>query len=200
MATAVADEKIVVCGDRDLCDEIEKRSGQNIRACYQCGECTAGCPVAFAADIMPNQISRLVQLGQEDEALKSKMIWLCVGCETCATRCPRKVELSKVMDTLREIAVERGIAAGEPAIKTFHETFLRSVERGGRIHEISMLGEYKLRSLQLFNDLFMGAKMFLKGKLAIVPSIVRDRGGIKKIFSGARTRPRDDARDRRGKR
>jgi heterodisulfide reductase subunit C len=181
MANAVASDRLAVSEDKSFKEEIEKLSGQNINSCYQCGECTAGCPVAYTADLAPNQVSRLVQLGQDD-VLKSSMIWLCVGCETCATRCPRKVELSKVMDALRETAVKRGVASKERSVQTFHETFLRSVERGGRTHEISMLGEYKLRSLDLFSDIFLGAKMFLKGKLAIVPSLIKGRDEMKRIF------------------
>lgn len=186
MADAMTEDRITVSDDKTFAEEIEKLSGQSIKSCYQCGECTAGCPVAYAADLMPNQVTRLVQLGMEKEVLRSRMIWLCVGCETCATRCPRGVELSKVMDALRETADARGVAAGEPAIKTFHETFLRSVERAGRTHEISMLGEYKLRSLQLFSDLILGARMFLRGKLALVPSIIKGRSEIKAIFKKSR--------------
>jgi heterodisulfide reductase subunit C2 len=188
MASAASEDRMIITGDSGFKDEIEKLSGQQIPACYQCGECTAGCPVAYAADVMPNQVIRCVQLGQEKNALENSMIWLCVGCETCATRCPKGVELSKVMDALRETASKQGIACKEPAIKTFHETFLRSVERGGRTHEISMLGEYKLRTMNLFSDLMLGAKLFLKGKLAIVPSLVKGRDEMKKIFKESRGR------------
>jgi heterodisulfide reductase subunit C2 len=86
------------------------------------------------------------------------------------------------MDALRETAIKRGVAAGEPAVRTFHETFLNSVERGGRVHEVSMLGEYKLRSLNLFSDLFLGAKMFLKGKLSLLPDLIKGRADMKRIF------------------
>lgn len=189
MAQTTADDRLKIKADKDLIERIERLSGQDIASCYQCGECTAGCPVAYAADVCPNQVTRLLQIGQGGDALRSRMIWLCVGCETCATRCPRKVELSKVMDALRQVASEEGIAAGEPAIKTFHETFLRSVERMGRTHEISMLGEYKMRSLQLFSDLILGARMFLRGKLALLPKMIKGRGEIKNIFR--RTRQKD---------
>lgn len=186
MASTVVEDRLTIPDKQALCEKVESLSGQDVRSCYQCGECTAGCPVAYLADLTPNQVVRLVQLGQDDDVLRSSMIWLCVGCETCTTRCPRKVELSKVMDALREEAVSRGVAAGEPAIKTFHETFLRSVERGGRVHEVSMLGEYKLRSLNLFSDIFLGLKMFLKGKLALIPKLIRGRSEIKRIFGKAR--------------
>jgi len=186
MANATAEDRLTISDDRTFSEEISRLSGQSIVSCYQCGECTAGCPVAYIADLTPNQVTRLVQLGQDEPVLRSSMIWLCVGCETCTTRCPRGIELAAVMDALREISVRRGIAAGEPAIKTFHETFLNSVERGGRVHEVSMLAEYKLRSLNLFSDLFLGAKMFLKGKLALIPKLIKGRSEIKRIFSEAR--------------
>ncbi|MHB1000552.1 MAG: 4Fe-4S dicluster domain-containing protein [Armatimonadota bacterium] len=182
MARAAATDRIIVSDDKSFNDKISKLSGQNITSCYQCGECTGGCPVAYTADLTPNQVSRLVQLGQDKTVLESRMIWLCVGCETCSTRCPRGIELSKVMDALREVSIEEGIAPGEPKIKTFHNTFLSSVEHIGRIHEVTMLGEFKLRTLDLFSDIFLGIKMFLKGKLAIEPSFVKSRAELKRIF------------------
>ncbi len=186
MAHMVADDRLNISDDKSFKDEIEKLSGQSINSCYQCGECTAGCPVAYAADLMPNQAIRMVQLGQDAEVLNSSMIWLCVGCETCATRCPRGVELSKVMDALRETAVARGVKPAEHSIAAFHQSFLNSVERGGRVHEVSMIAEHKLRSRNFFADLILGAKMFLKGKLVIMPSIVRGRSEIKRIYNSAK--------------
>lgn len=90
--------------------------------------------------------------------------------------------MSKVMDALRQTAIARGEATAEPSIKTFHETFLKSVERMGRVHEVSMLGEYKIRSMDLFSDIFLGVKMFLKGKLVLIPKAIKGMGEIKRIF------------------
>lgn len=168
--------------------EVEKLSGQTIPDCYQCGECTAGCPVAFAMDLAPNQVMRLVQLGLADTVLRSKTIWLCAGCETCGTRCPKLVELSKVMDALRQIAVRRGIKCPDPEIEQFHKSFLLTLEHMGRVHEMGMIALLKARSRKLFKDVPVGIAMFLKGKLALIPSLVKDRKGIKKIFAAARTR------------
>jgi heterodisulfide reductase subunit C len=174
-------DRLTIPEGRQLADRIGDLSGQTIVSCYQCGECTAGCPVAYTADLMPNQVIRMVQLGQ-DSVLESSMIWLCVGCETCATRCPRSVELSKVMDALRETAVARKSRIREPAILTFHKTFLKSVERMGRTHEVSMLAEYKLRSRDLFSDIFLGIRMFLKGKLALVPKFIKGKNEVSRII------------------
>jgi len=168
--------------------EVEHLSGQKVVDCYQCGECTAGCPVAFAMDLTPNQVTRLVQLGMADEALHSRSIWLCAGCETCATRCPKLVEISKVMDALRQIASRRGIRSPETEVQTFHETFMQSVEMGGRLHELSMIGLLKLRTRKFFKDVPVGIGLFFKGKLSPLPSGVRDKASIRRMFAHARQR------------
>ncbi|WP_455392841.1 4Fe-4S dicluster domain-containing protein [[Eubacterium] cellulosolvens] len=91
----------------ELVKKVEEISGEDIHACYQCGKCSAGCPFVEAMDMLPNQVIRLVQLGDED-VLKSSTIWLCSSCFTCATRCPKGVDLSKVMEALRTILLRQG--------------------------------------------------------------------------------------------
>jgi heterodisulfide reductase subunit C len=93
----------------DLVRRIEEISGQDLLACYQCGKCSAGCPAAFAMDVLPSQVIRLVQLGLVEEVLNSKTPWFCAACQTCYARCPKGVDLSRIMEAIREIALqERG--------------------------------------------------------------------------------------------
>jgi heterodisulfide reductase subunit C len=87
--------------------KIEDISGQNVLACYQCGKCSAGCPMISLMDLMPNQVIRLVQLGQIGDVLNSKTIWLCASCFTCTTRCPKGVDLAKVMEALRLLLLRK---------------------------------------------------------------------------------------------
>ena len=51
----------------ELVHRVEEYSGQDLMACYQCGKCAAGCPVAFAMDMLPSQVIRYAQLGLVDE-------------------------------------------------------------------------------------------------------------------------------------
>ena len=90
-----------------LVEHVEAISGQDILACNQCGKCSAGCPVAGNMDMLPSQVIRLVQLGL-DEALEARAIWLCASCLTCITRCPKGVDLPRVMEALRQIHLRRG--------------------------------------------------------------------------------------------
>jgi heterodisulfide reductase subunit C len=96
--------------DTRLLVEVEELSGQNLYACYQCGKCTAGCPLAFSMDILPHTIIRLMQLGQVERALSSKSPWHCAACLTCSSRCPKGVDLARVMEALRVLLIRSGKA------------------------------------------------------------------------------------------
>ncbi len=87
--------------------KIEEVSGQNVLACYQCGKCSAGCPMVSLMDLMPNQVIRLIQLGQFNDVLKSKTIWLCATCFSCSARCPKGVDLAKIMEALRLLLLRK---------------------------------------------------------------------------------------------
>lgn len=87
----------------DFIAKVESLSNQDLRACYQCGRCTAGCPMAVHMDILPNQIIRFAQLGMKDQLLSCGSIWICVTCFTCNSRCPKGVRIAEVIEALRQI-------------------------------------------------------------------------------------------------
>jgi heterodisulfide reductase subunit C len=89
--------------------QVEEISGQDLLSCNQCGKCSAGCPVVAAMDLLPSQVIRMAQLGMED-VLESNTIWICASCLTCATRCPKGVDLPRLMEALRQIALRQGVA------------------------------------------------------------------------------------------
>jgi heterodisulfide reductase subunit C len=95
--------------------KIAELSGQNLYLCYQCGKCSAGCPMGFAMDILPNQVIRLIQLGLEEDLANSKTVWLCASCLTCTARCPRGVDLSKVMEAVRLLTLRKNKNYLEPS-------------------------------------------------------------------------------------
>lgn len=88
-------------------DEFQELSGENIFACYQCGNCSAGCPAADFMDLAPHEVIRLLQLGQIDEVIKTNTVWICAACVTCRVRCPKGVDLSKIMEAVRQIVLRK---------------------------------------------------------------------------------------------
>ncbi len=89
----------------DFVRKVETISGQSLLACNQCGKCSAGCPVAFSMDILPNQVIRMAQLGIQD-VLDAQTIWTCAACLTCVSRCPKGIDLPRVMEAMRLIHME----------------------------------------------------------------------------------------------
>ena len=86
--------------------QIELISAETLLGCNQCGKCSAGCPLAFGMDLLPSQVIRLAQLGIED-VLDSQTIWTCAACMTCIARCPKGIDLPRIMEALRVIAMQR---------------------------------------------------------------------------------------------
>jgi heterodisulfide reductase subunit C len=89
--------------------QVEEISGQELLDCNQCGRCSAGCPVVATMGLLPSQVIRMAQLGME-EVLESNTIWICASCLTCVTRCPKGVDLPRLMEALRQVALRQGIA------------------------------------------------------------------------------------------
>jgi heterodisulfide reductase subunit C len=94
----------------DLVERVETLSGQNFSACYQCGRCSAGCPVVAEMDMLPSEVIRRLQIGQVEEVLRTKTIWICASCLQCASRCPKGVEFSSICDALRQTVLRRRLS------------------------------------------------------------------------------------------
>jgi heterodisulfide reductase subunit C len=108
--TITKDKEIskIVFKKGELAKEVEDLCGENLFGCYQCGTCSAGCPYVDEMDLTPDEVIRYVILDRS-EVLSSKTIWLCSACFTCAERCPRDINITKIMEALRQIILRRKI-------------------------------------------------------------------------------------------
>jgi heterodisulfide reductase subunit B len=172
----------------NLAETIRKECGENVFLCYQCRKCSAGCPVVGHFDLAPNQVIRAIQLGQKEMVLHSKTIWLCALCETCATRCPQDINITKIMDVLKIMAKKEGIKARVPSIPLFYQAAMRGINWFGRMYEAGLMGEIYLRRMlagdlnfgQVWkNDMPMALKMFKNGKLKIFPTFGKPKASGK---------------------
>ena len=169
--------------------EVQEQSGENVFRCYYCQKCTVGCPTAYAMDYQPAQVLKMIQLGMREPLLKSSAPWLCVGCETCGTRCPNEIRLGPVMDTLKYMALEAGYAPPEATVYALHRAFVNSIKIFGRVHETTMLAEYVLRSRDIFSILLsnygVAITLLLKRKIPILPERVKGLGQVKELYRRA---------------
>lgn len=171
----------------------KEETGHNYLECYQCGKCTAGCPLRNEMDIPVSEVVRLVQCrdaANEERALRSQAIWICLSCEQCSARCPQEVHPADLMDFMRHESLRRKMVSPEGRrILRFHRVFLDSVKARGRIYEIGLtvgmkLGDvFDLNIKEVVRDVFNNAPaMFLAGKLDIFGHSIEGTDEIARIY------------------
>lgn len=89
--------------------ETIKALDNHIECCYQCGTCTASCPVfEVNPEYDPRKIIRMLLLGMQS-VLTEEFIWLCASCYACQERCPQGVLIPDIMRALTNIAALKGL-------------------------------------------------------------------------------------------
>ena len=171
---------------KTLASDIELNTEVTVQKCYQCGKCTAGCPVANEMDNPPSVTLRMLQTedpANDEKVLRSHSIWLCVTCEMCLCRCPMEIDIPVMMDYLRQRSMsEKKVNPKAKNIIAFHKSFLNSVKFTGRLFELGLVLDYKRRSLKLMQDISVAPRMLSRGKLPLLPETIRGVSNIRKIF------------------
>ena len=94
------------------------------------------------------------------------------------------IDIPKMMDFLREKSLKEGKTNPKAKnIIAFHKSFLDSIRTTGRLYEIGLLVDYKARTLKIMQDMILAPKMFVRGKLNIIPELIKDRAKVSSIFS-----------------
>lgn len=178
--------------DIHFLEQIETVGPYQVSTCYQCRKCTNGCPVTFAMDLYPDEVIRLVLLGQRETVLGCDTIWVCAACETCTTRCPNDVKIAELMDCLKEMAVESGVPSPQPQILTLHASFLKDVKRWGRVFETTFLPDYLIRSGELLRkwqngtwrtDMRLSWQMTRKKRFPLLPKPIKGKKEVRQILN-----------------
>ena len=96
---------ILVQPDFDWKRQILDLDAHDLSVCYQCGTCTAVCPISTAENPFPRKEMVWVQWGLKERALGNASIWMCHQCGTCNTYCPRDAKPANVMAALRDYSI-----------------------------------------------------------------------------------------------
>jgi|WetSurMetagenome_2_1015567.scaffolds.fasta_scaffold230505_2 heterodisulfide reductase subunit C2 len=171
---------------KSLAASIEKNVDVVAQKCYQCGKCSAGCPVINEMDLPPSMIMRLLQTetaANDEKILRSHSIWLCVSCEMCLSRCPMEIDIPAMMDFLRQKSrSEKLVNKKAKNIIAFHKSFLHSIRYTGRLFELGLILDYKRQSLKMIQDVALAPRMILRGKLHFIPYIIKGTASMARIF------------------
>ncbi len=179
-------KKMIISQDTmqlDMVRMVEELSNTSVRSCFQCGKCTAGCPMATFMDHPPNRVVRLLQLGQWKRIVEGRSIWYCASCETCTTRCPNKVDLTSIMDALRKLSWDYEGSSKESYVQLANKLFLQNIRTYGRQYEMRLAAVFNVKSGQFLKDLMLGPKLISKGKLKMFQQKNKNLAEIEKIFA-----------------
>jgi len=161
--------------------DLKTKYDADVGKCYQCGKCSAGCPVAFAMDTPPHKVIQLAKLGLYDEMMECHSTWLCATCHTCSARCPREVHPSRIMEGLRIEARNQGSVKVRP-LDIFHTKFMKLVGKRGRVYEMALMLGYNLSVGRPLKDAGFAPKMILNKKLSLFPHTTsKARKEVRKI-------------------
>jgi len=185
--------ELTIPAQSEFADEIYNECGETVNLCYQCRKCSAGCPVSYAMDYPPAQLMHAIRLGLDDLVFNSKTMWMCASCETCSTRCPQEIDIAAVMDAVKIIGLRKGKRPAVPRVAIFDKVMVNHIKNFGRMFELGMIMNLKLKTREFMKDAELGITMLRKGKLKMIPS-----------FKGARTAKRIYSRvkklEKRGRR
>ncbi len=188
-------EQTALTPDFSFLERAEASGPFNAAECFQCRKCSNGCPASFEMDLFPDQIIRLAILGQRNEILQSKTIWICASCETCSTRCPNGVRIAELMDYFKELAVRAGVTTAVPRVSAFHQAFLENIRMTGRVFEGALLPAWWLKSGQIGeklltgeirNDVKQAIGLLGKNRMSLSPGKIKDRSKIRAIIRSSR--------------
>lgn len=168
-----------------LSEKIAQSAGVTLHECYQCGKCSAGCPMAESMDIQPRQVVRLLQLGMADELLRSRTIWLCATCHMCVDRCPNDINIPALIENARYEAAKRKLCAA-PEVEKFNTIFIENVKNFGRSQEVILEGAYNLLTGNYIQDMGSVPHMLRHGIIQPEIHSVKEREKVRKIVAAAR--------------
>lgn len=184
-----------------LIQEVMNRSGQNILACYQCRRCAAGCPVGEETGVTPDRLIRMIIFGEREEVLNNLLVWKCVACYTCGTRCPNNIQTARINETLKQISKETHIEPLLPKVAAFHDAFLRSTSHFGRVNELEFIGLYEMHNAkrelkygggwkaiadEIKNKVKLGISMIKKKRMHLRLDKIKKLSEIKRLYKKAK--------------
>ncbi len=133
MKTRISREQV----QADFINKVAEISGENFFNCYQCGNCSAGCPSVDEMDLLPSQVVRYLQLGLAEEVKNCRSMWVCAACTMCHARCPKGVDISRIMEALRMLNLREPKAAARIDVTDFTPEYLE------RAPQIAMISGYR---------------------------------------------------------
>lgn len=170
--------------DKKACEAIAADAGVNLKDCYQCGKCTAGCPLAESMDLVPREVIRYLQLGAIDVVLEAKTPWICAQCVVCSSRCPQNVDICSVMRAVR-LASKHAGKRPVPEADIFDDEFIANVRAHGVSNEQYLAAMYNVKSGHFVQDMGNATRMLRRGMVGVAMHNTKGRANVAALVDRA---------------
>jgi heterodisulfide reductase subunit C len=78
--------------------------------------------------------------------MNNLLVWKCVACYTCGTRCPNSIQTARITETLKQMSKETHQEPLRPSVAAFHEAFTAAASHLGRVNELEFMGLYEMKN------------------------------------------------------
>lgn len=165
--------------DPEFCGQIASQPGcERISSCIQCGTCSATCPLSTYMDYTPRRIVAMTRAGFKDEVLGCFTIWLCASCYFCTVDCPKQIKITDIMYALKQKAIKDGVYPKGFMIPALAQSFFETIVTMGKSTESLLITKMYLKTkpLKMFAQAPLGLKLFMKGRMGVIPDRVKGNG------------------------
>lgn len=107
----------------DLARDLARFGASDLMACFNCGNCTAVCPLSEGDTVFPRKLVRYAQLGLKDRLVAMSEPWLCYYCGECSATCPREAGPGETMAALRRYSIASADPSGLSGLMYRRPTF-----------------------------------------------------------------------------
>jgi len=137
-------------------------------------------------DYSPRQLMRMIQLGLNDDVLRSKTFWLCTTCYSCTVRCPRGISITETFQTLKRLSAAQGMEKKTDSAR-FYQSFMEVVRRYGRMQEMQTMARWLLRTnpFRAFSFASFGLALLRRGKMPLFPHRIHGVDQIQAMYRKA---------------
>ena len=136
----------VLRSDPKLLKRLKEFGTFDVEACFDCGNCTAVCPLSNGKTSFPRKMITYAQQGLEGKLLSTPDMWLCDYCGECTKTCPRQAEPSEFMMAARRYAVSRYTPTSVSRLMFTSKAFVLLVMAVAALIPIGFLATFSLPS------------------------------------------------------
>ena len=161
--------------------------GERLVHCLQCGSCGGSCPSGADMEYTPRTLIAMINGGDRNAVLAANTMWACVSCYLCTTRCPQEIPITDIIYSLKRMSIAERRYKGTDA-PALAKTFTDFVYWFGRSYEAGLATGYHLlhRPWGMVKMMPMGMQIFFKGRMAILPTKIRQVGQLQAIINKAK--------------